>query len=96
MEFIFEAVEHLSLENSFGTLKHEEVTLRVEVGVREDNSYGWFEMYDIATGGGEWYAEGGLWFDENKMLVDYDGVFSLPECILDCLRNNGFDTSYMG
>lgn len=94
MEYTFEAVQHLSLENSFGTLKEAEVNMHVEVGIKEDGSYGWFEMYDVETGGGEWYAEGGLWF-EGKELVDYDGVFSLPPCICECLRNNGFDTSYI-
>ena len=92
-EYSFEAIEHLSLENSFGTIKEAEVKLQVNVEIGEKN-YGSFEVFDEATGGGEWYAEGGLWF-EGKKLVDYDGVFSLPQCILDCLRENGFDTSYI-
>lgn len=95
MEYTFEAVQTLSLQNSFGTLREaEDVTLCVSVGVKKDGSSGWFEMYDKATGGADWYAEGGLWFDD-KQLVDYDGVFSLPPCVCECLRNNGYDTSYI-
>lgn len=93
MEYNFVATEHLSLGNSFGTIKEAEVKLQVTIGIK-DESYGWFEMYDIETSGGEWYAEGGLWFRDKK-LVDYDGVYSLPKSIFDCLRENGFDTSYM-
>jgi hypothetical protein len=93
MTYTFEATEHLSLENSFGTLKEAEVKLQVSVGIHDHGESGWFEMYDEATGGGDWYAEGGLWFD-GKELVDYDGVYSLPQCICDCLRQNGFDPSY--
>jgi hypothetical protein len=93
MTYTFEATEHLSLENSFGTLKEAEVKLQVSVGIHDHGKSGWFEMYDEATGGGDWYAEGGLWFD-GKELVDYDGVFALPQCVCDCLRQNGFDPSY--
>jgi hypothetical protein len=89
----FEAIEHLSLENSFGTIKQAEVKLQVSVGIRENGRTGWFEIWDDATGGDEWHAEGGLWFD-GKELVDYDGVFALPQCICDCLRTNGYDPSY--
>lgn len=104
--FEFEAIEHLSLENSFGTIKEAEVTLHVSVGIREkvvgidENGqseieyYGWFELFDKATRGDDWYAEGCLSF-QGKKLVDYDGVFALPLCVCDCLRENGFDTSYI-
>jgi hypothetical protein len=101
----FEATEHLSLENSFGTLKEAVVKLQVSVRINEKDAgkdadgsprytyAGSFEMYDDETGGDEWYAEGGLWF-VGKELVDYDGVFALPQCICDFLREHGFDPSY--
>ena len=45
-EFKFKAIESLSLENSFGTIKKERnVTLEVTVGINSD-TYGWFEIYD--------------------------------------------------
>jgi len=105
MIYQFEAIEHLWLENSFGTIKEAEVKLVVSVCINEKDAGkdadgspryeygGWFELYDEATGGDEWYAEGGLWF-EGKELVDYDGVFALPQCVCDCLRQHGFDPSY--
>lgn len=86
----FTAVQSLSLENSFGTIATENnVKLEVSLGINSED-YGWFEFYDVETGGEDWYAEGGLNF-ENKVLVDYDGVFSLPGFILDKLAELGYD-----
>lgn len=87
----FKAVESLSYENSFGTIKAENnITLNVTIGINNDN-YGWFEIYDIESGGDEWYAEGGLWI-EDKTITGYDGVFALPLCIIDKLKELGYDT----
>ncbi len=87
----FKAVESLSYDNSFGTIKEENnIELSVEIGINGED--GWFELYDIESGGDEWYAEGGLWFD-GKTLTDYDGVFALPKCIEDKLEELGYDLS---
>ena len=84
----FDATQSLQLENSFTVLKSEnDIKLHVTLGLNND-TYGWFEFYDIETGGDEWYAEGGLWF-ENGELTMYDGVFSLPIFILDKLEELG-------
>lgn len=91
----FVAVQGLSLETSYATIKKEKgVKLCVSVGYRAEDDYGWFELYDEKTGGDDWYAEGGLWFN-NEELTDYDGVFSLPPCISDYLKEKGFDVSYV-
>jgi len=88
----FQATESLSLENSFVTLKKEnDIKLHVSVGIKSD-TYGWFEIYDELSGGEEWYAEGAIRFDEKK-VTDYDGVFSLPICVINKLREIGYDTS---
>lgn len=88
----FTATESLSLENSFGTLKQEDgIRLSVTVGINSD-TYGWFELYDEETGGEDWYAEGGIWF-EGKQVTGYDGVFALPACVVDRLKALGYDTS---
>jgi len=88
----FKAVESLSYDNSYGTIKEENnIELSVEIGIKDDGD-GWFELYDIESGGDEWYAEGGLWFD-GKTLTDYDGVFALPKCIEDKLEELGYDLS---
>jgi hypothetical protein len=91
-EHNFKVIESLSLETSYGTVREKnDVELNVTVGIKDD-SYGWFELYDIESGGEEWYAEGGLWFD-NKTLTDYDGVFALPKCVEDKLIELGYDLS---
>lgn len=92
MKHEFKAVESLSLENSFGTIKAEEnIELNVTIGINNDH-YGWFEVYDIETGGDEWYAEGSLTI-EGKAILGYDGVFALPSCIVEKLRELGYDVS---
>jgi hypothetical protein len=88
----FQVSEALSLENSFMTLKQDNnVLLEVTVGINSED-YGWFELYDIETGGDEWYAEGGLWI-EDKVITGYDGVFSLPTAVTDKLKEWGYDVS---
>mgnify|MGYP003344977479 CR=1 FL=1 len=90
----FETTESLSLETSFSTLKKENnIKLHVTIGINDEEN-GWFELYDIETGGDEWYAEGCLRF-EDKELIDYDGVFSLPVCILDELKALGYNVENM-
>ena len=83
--------EHLTYENSFGTIREQkEVKLNCTLGINDD-TYGWFEIYDEESGGDEWHAEGSLWFD-NKDVTDYDGVFSLPSGVLELLKENGYNT----
>ena len=58
-------------------------------------TYGWFEF-----GGDDerWYASGGLWFqiaDSKATLVDYDGIYSLPDFVLIHLHKKGFDVKDM-
>ena len=98
MKETFELVMPLQLENSFGVIKTEDsVKVEVTIGIKTFDSngcpiYGWFELYDIETGGESWYAEGGLWFD-GKKLTDYDGVFELLPCIIEKLEAWGYDVS---
>jgi hypothetical protein len=93
-EVVFEATQSLQLENSFLVLKsQEDIKLHVTVGINSD-TYGWFEFYDKQTAGEEWYAEGGLWFRDNE-LIDYDGVFSLPNFVLDKLQELGYNVEDM-
>ena len=35
----------------------------------------------------------GLWFDENE-LIDYDGVFELPEQLITFLNSQGYDMAW--
>ena len=47
--------------------------------------YGYFERKDGSEGGGLWFENDG----NRLVLVDYDGVATLPKAIIECLRNNG-------
>lgn len=86
--------ENLTLENSFGAVRQENgVEMNYTVRLQPNKNYGSFEMYDEKTGGSEWYAEGGLWF-EGKELVEYEGVFELSQSIIEILEENGYDASY--
>ena len=90
MKTEFKATLNLVMENSFGILdKEDKVEVKVILGIREldneESGKGWFEVYDIKTGGEKWHMEGGLWFNQGA-LVDYDGCFSLPECIEEKLK----------
>ena len=48
--------------------------------------YGYFE--NQARGG-----EGGLWFN-GKELVDYDGVYELPQSVIVAIYQLGFNAEY--
>lgn len=87
-DITFEAVESLSLANSYGTIKKEK-DINLHVSIKIKNGKGGFEVYDTKTGGLDWYGEGGLWF-KGKYLVDYDGVFSLPKCVESKLIELGY------
>ena len=79
-------------QNSFGIIDEEsKVQLHITIGINSDTR-GWFELYDVKSGGNHWYAEGGLWFD-GKEVVDYDGVFCLSSYIVEKLKEMGYDTS---
>jgi hypothetical protein len=89
----FNTKANLFSQNSFGILHQQEnVELEITIGFNNEN-YGWFELFDIETSGGNWYAEGGLWFD-GKTLTDYDGVFSLPFEIVEKLEELGYNADY--
>ena len=89
----FKVVNGLIKQTSGGVIDEEkDVELDVTVGYRSKDDYGWFEFYDVKTGGNKWYAEGGLWFN-NQKLTDYDGVFSLSSFIISYLKGKGFDVS---
>jgi hypothetical protein len=92
MQIEFIAKESLSLENSFTTIKRKDnIELQVTIGIDSDER-GWFEIYDIESGGEEWYAEGELEID-GMAVVGYDGVFALPVCIIEKLEEMGYDVS---
>lgn len=81
----------LRLETSYGVVDTER-GVEVEFSIHLGGDYGSFEIYDIYSGGENWYSEGGLWF-EGITLIDYDGVSELPSEIINKLKELGVDTS---
>lgn len=62
-------------------------TVKYTVGIDSNANYGYFQN-DI-TG-----TEGGLWFNSNKELTDYDGVFELPNEVILMIESLGFNADY--
>ncbi len=62
-------------------------TPKFVIKVNTRTLYGYFEHVDL----GEEYG-GGLWFDEDMKLKDYDGVYFLPDDVRNQLRLNNFIT----
>ena len=52
-------------------------TNQFTIGIDASHRYGFFEDNEL----GEDNA-GGLWFNENMKLIDYDGVFELPSEVI--------------
>lgn len=88
----FDAVSDLRMANITGTLRRDDdVALKVTIGIRERGT-GYYEIYDVETGGETWYANGGLTF-RGKKLVGYDGMYSLSHLVINKLEEWGYDTS---
>ena len=71
-----------------------DVEMDTSVSVDPNHQYGgWYETYDLDTGGDRFYAEGVLevyWDDNGDVrLTGYDGCFELPEFITDALEEKG-------
>ena len=72
----------------------ENVEMDTTVEVDPNHGYGgWYETYDLESGGERFYAEGILevyWDDNGDVrLTGYDGCFELPEYITDALESKG-------
>ena len=79
-------------------------TIKVSERTKEfkfDNG-AWASVYiDTEDGDGSWeyqsdeddeetYSDGGLWFEEKK-VVDYDGIYELPEEVKLAIRDMGYE-----
>ncbi len=56
-----------------------------DIGIEPGTNHGWFEHHKLGEEAG-----GGLWFDEEGILEDYDGVFNLPEDVVKGIRELGY------
>ena len=92
--FEFQVKRNMISQNSFGIVDScNDVVLNVTIGINSLD-YGWFEFYDIESGGSEWYAEGSLNFENNE-LIGYDGVYCLSDFIVDKLEEIGYNVEDM-
>ena len=91
LEATINKTQKVRMETSCGATDWEERKITFNVSYNPLTSYGCFEIYSDC---GEYYGEGGLWFNENE-LVDYDGVFELSNEIKIQLDKWGLDTSYL-
>lgn len=77
-------------ETSIGAIsKPKKVIMNVEVEVEDD--WGCFEIADEDTWGEQFYAEGELEIADG-VLYGYDGIFSLPDYIIDILKELNINT----
>ena len=65
-------------------------TNKFEIWINTETKYGWFEDNIFGDENG-----GGLWFDEDMKLKDYDGVYFLPNDVRNQLMRNNFITQEM-
>ena len=71
------------------------VVMDVQIGIDPTSTYGgWYETYDVESGGGRFHAEGVLeitWDSETGQpwLNGYDGCFELPDYIVAMLVEKG-------
>jgi len=86
---------HVAMTTAYDvdTARAVNVEMDTTVEIDPNHSYGgWYETYDLETGGARFYAEGVLevYFDEDgPRLTGYDGCFELPEFITDALEEKG-------
>ena len=86
-------VRYVGWERSMSpTIEREKRTMEYHVAWNKKTNHGWFEIYDLESGGEDYYGEGSLSFSGN-VLYDYDGVFSLDSEVIKCLKEWGADTS---
>ncbi len=60
-------------------------TKNYSIGIYSDENRGWFEHYKYGDEQG-----GGLWFNSDKELTDYDGISSLPLEVVEAIRGLGY------
>lgn len=93
LESTFQKVRYVGWERSYTPhIDREKKTMQYFISWNKEEEIGAFEIYDIESGGNDYYAGGGLWFTKDK-LDDYDGVFCLDEEVINCLKKWGADVS---
>jgi flagellar basal body rod protein FlgG len=84
-----EVVKKVRYSGSWGSTESETRTMKITAGIDEDGR-GAFEIYDVESGGEDYYGSGSLTLGRDGYLVDYDGVGSLDINIIEWLADYGF------
>jgi hypothetical protein len=63
-------------------------TQNFQIEYNLEKTAGYFEHHKVGDEHG-----GGLWF-EKRELIDYDGVFEVPEEVIKALEKAGFNMDY--
>lgn len=90
---------HVAMTTAYDvdTARAVNVEMDTTIEVDPDHQYGgWYETYDLETGGDRFYAGGILevfWDTEDNRgdvrLTGYDGCFELPDYIIKALEEKG-------
>ena len=91
---------HVAMTTAYDVDKDRATNVEMDTTVEVDPNHtygGWYETYDVETGGDRFYAAGVLETldtsdgdgNEAVALVGYDGCFELPEYITDALEKKG-------
>jgi hypothetical protein len=79
----------VSWGGSWGNTESVKATMKITAKANRETKRGCFEIYDEETRGDAFYCEGGLWFDDDGFLDDYDGVYSLDIGVTQWLDSIG-------
>tara|TARA_R100000329_G_C7564457_1_gene199669 strand:- start:80 stop:469 length:390 start_codon:yes stop_codon:yes gene_type:complete len=77
------------MEGSWGATPRVKRTMKISAWVNTEKGRGGFEVYDVESGGEEYYGSGGIWLDNNNYICDYDGTGSLDLDIIEWLDELG-------
>ena len=87
---------HVAMTTAYDVDKDRATNVEMDSVVAIDPDHqcgGWYETYDVESGGDRFYAGGVLETahdeDGSVRLVGYDGCFELPEYITDELQKEG-------
>jgi hypothetical protein len=77
------------MEGSWGATPRVKRTMKITAWVNTEKGRGGFEVFDVESGGEEYYGSGGIWLDDDNYINDYDGVGSLDMDIIVWLDELG-------
>lgn len=83
-----EIVSFVRMEGSWGATKPVKRTMKITASINSETERGCFEIYDLESGGEEYYGEGGIWLTDG-VISDYDGVGMIDLRILEWLDELG-------